>query len=87
MPLRMVASDVLAVLVLLSLISIVLFVVAGAAIGLLTVARATRQLRRGTGRLGKLEGFAGNQDLIDIDASLERIMAEERGALAGRLPR
>lgn len=87
MPLRMVASDVLAVLVLLSLISIVLFVVAGAAISLLTVARATRQLRRGTGRLGKLEGFAGNQDLIDIDASLERIMPEERGALAGRLPR
>lgn len=86
MSLRMVASDLLAVLVLLSLISIVLFVVFGAAMGLLTVARAKRQLGRDAGRLDKLPGLSGSRDLIEIDASLERIMAEECGALASRLP-
>lgn len=85
MALRMVVSDLLAVLVVLSLISIVLFVVFGAAMGLLTVARAKRQLRRDTGRLDKLPGFSGSRDLLEIDASLERIMAEERGPLASRL--
>lgn len=86
MSLRMVASDLLAVLAVLSLVSIVLFVVFGAAMGLLTVARAKRQLRLDAGRLDKLPGFSGSRDLIEIDASLERVMAEECGALAGRLP-
>jgi hypothetical protein len=86
MSLRMVAFDLLAVLVLLSLISIVLLVVFGAAIGLLTVARAKRQLRRGAGHLDKLPGFSGSKDLIEIDASLDRIMTEECGALPRCLP-
>lgn len=86
MSFRMVASDLLAVLVLLSLISIVLFVVIGAAVGLLTLARAERQLRRRTGHLCKLPGFSGSKDMIEIDASLERIMAEERAAVPGLLP-
>jgi hypothetical protein len=86
MSLRMIVSDLLAVLVVMSLTSIVLFVGFGAAMGLLTVARAKRQLRRDPGRLDELPGFSGSRDLIEIDASLERIMAEECGALASRLP-
>ncbi len=86
MSLRAVAFDLLAVLVLLSLISIVLFVVFGATIGLLTVARAKREVRRCAGHLDTLPGFPGGKDLIEIDASLERIMADECGALAGRPP-
>jgi hypothetical protein len=85
MSLRMVALDLLAVGVLLSLISIVLFALIGTAIGLLTVARARRQLRRCAGHLGLLPGFSGSEDLAEIDEALERIMSEECRALPGRL--
>jgi hypothetical protein len=86
MSLRMAALDLLAVGVVLSLISIVLFVMFGAVISLLTVASARRQLRRCAGHLDRLPGLSGSKDLAEIDAALERIMSEEGGALPGRVP-
>ena len=86
MSLLMVALELLAVGAVLSLISIVLFVMFGAVISLLTVARARHQLGRCAGQLDRLPGLSGNKDLAEIDAALERIMSEERGALPGRVP-
>jgi hypothetical protein len=86
MSLRMVALELLAVGAVLSLISIVLFVMFGAAISLLTVVRARHQLRRCAGQLDRLPGLSGSKDLAEIDAALERIMSEERGVLPGRVP-
>jgi hypothetical protein len=78
MSLRTVALDLMAVGVLLSLLTIVLFVVFGAVISLLTLARARSQHGRHT---GQLPGLFGSEDLAEIDVALERIMSEESGAL------
>jgi hypothetical protein len=81
MALRTIALDLSAVGVLLSLISIILFVAFGVAISLLTVARARRQLRRLTARIGPSPGLFASKDLAEIDEALERIMSEECAAL------
>jgi hypothetical protein len=86
MLLRTVALDLWAAGVLLSLISIGLFGVFGAAMCLLTVVRARRQLRRQAGHLGQLPGSYPVSELAEIDEALERILNEERGVLPGRLP-
>jgi hypothetical protein len=82
----MVALDLLAVGAVLSLISIVLFILFGIAISLLTVARARHKFRRCAGHLERLPGLSGSDELAEIDAALERIMSEERGALPSRVP-
>jgi hypothetical protein len=86
MALRTIALDLLAVGVLLSLFSIVLFVMFGVATGLLTVARARRQRRRLAARIGPLPGLPASKDLAEIDEALERIMSEEYAALPRSLP-
>ena len=79
MVLRTVAVDLWAAGVLLSLASIVLAGISWAAVCLLTVARARRQLQQRAGRPSPLPGMSG--DLAEIDEALERILSEERGAL------
>jgi hypothetical protein len=86
MSLRTVALDLVVVGVLLSLISIVLFILLGGAISLLTVARARRQHGRHVGQIGQPPGLPASEDLAEIDEALERIMSEERAAVVGRLP-
>jgi len=68
--------------VVLSLVSIGVFGVFGAAAALLTVARARRQDRRPRD-LGQLSRWYPATELADIDEALDRILAEEHGALAG----
>jgi hypothetical protein len=92
MSLRTVALDVLAVGVLLSLLSIFLFVLLAGVISLMTVARARRQSRRNASHIGQIPGLRGRdlaemRDLAEIDEALDRIMNEECGALARSLPR
>lgn len=84
MVLRTVAVDLWAAAVLLSLASIVLAAVFWAAVCLLTVARARRQLRRRARCPSPLPGMSG--DLAEIDEALDGIMSEERGALPSSSP-
>jgi hypothetical protein len=86
MALRTIVLDLLAVGVLLSLFSIVLFVMFGVATGLLTVVHARRQRRRLAARIWPLPGLPASKDLAEIDEALERIMSEESAALPGTLP-
>jgi hypothetical protein len=86
MSLRNIALDVLAVGVLLSLLSIVLFALLAGAASLTTVARARHQSRRHASHIGQIPGLSG-RDLAEIDEALERIMSEECGALAKSIPR
>jgi hypothetical protein len=86
MALRTIALDLLAIGVLLSLFSIVLFVMFGVAAALLTVARARRQRRRFAASIGPLPGLPASKDLAVIDEALERIMSEEYAALPGSFP-
>jgi hypothetical protein len=72
--------------VVLSLISIGLFMVLGAGVSLLTVARATRRARRRPPHLGQLSRWYSVSELAEIDEALDRILAEEHAALPGRLP-
>jgi len=78
MVLRTAALDLWAAAVLLSLASIVLASVSWAAVCLLTVAHARRQLRRRARCPSRLPGLS--KDLAEIDEALERILSEERGA-------
>jgi len=80
---RTVALDLWAAGVVLSLASIVLAGASWAAVCLLTVARARRQLRRRARYPGLLPGMS--EGLAEIDEALERILSEERGA--ARQPR
>jgi len=48
-----------------------------------TLATAARRHRREPDRLGSLRGRLGESDLADIDEALERILAQEHGALPG----
>jgi hypothetical protein len=82
MVLRTAALDLWAAGVLLSLASIAAFGVSWAAVCLLTLARARRQLRRAKS-LSPLPGRSA--DLAAIDETLERILSEERGVLSGSL--
>jgi hypothetical protein len=75
---RTVAFDLLAAGVALSLASIVLASASWAAVSLLTLARARRQLRMRARYPGPLPGMS--EDLAEIDEALERILSEERGA-------
>jgi hypothetical protein len=86
MSLRTVALDVLAVGVLLSLLSTVLFVLLAGATSMMTVARARRQLRRHTSQIGQIPGLSDSRYFAEIDEALERVMSEESGALAKSLP-
>ena len=88
MSFRAVALDLLAVGAVMSLVSIVLFLMFGAAISLLTVARARRQLLRSASASarGQLPGFLSSKDIAEIDEALERIMSEECRALPGGTP-
>jgi hypothetical protein len=82
MSLRVVALDVLAVSVLLSLLCIVLFILLAAATSLMTLAHARRQLRQHGCQTGRFPGLSDSQDLADINEALERVMNEEGGVLA-----
>jgi hypothetical protein len=83
MVLRTVALDLWAAGVVLSLASILLASASWAAVCLLTLARARRQLRMRARYPGPLPGMS--EDLAEIDEALERILSEERGA--ARQPR
>jgi hypothetical protein len=76
---RTVAADLWAAAVLLSLASIVLAAVSWAAVCLLTVARARRQLRQRARCPSPLPGTSDG--LAEIDEALERILSEEGGVL------
>ncbi len=82
MVLGTVALDLWAAGVLLSLASIAVFAVSWAAVCLLTLARARRQLRRANP--SPLPGMS--PDLAEIDEALERILNQERGVLPSSLP-
>jgi hypothetical protein len=84
--LRAVALDALAVGILLSLLSIVLFFLLASVTSLTTVARARRQLRQHARKIGEIPGLSDRADLVGIDEALERVMSEESGALARILP-
>lgn len=86
MSLRTVVQDLMAVGVLLSLISIIVFILFGAVISLLTVVRAGRRNGRRASHLDQLAGWSSRQDLAEIDEALERVMGEECGVLVGDLP-
>lgn len=83
MVLRAVALDLWAAGVLLSLASIAVFGVSWAAVCLLTLARARRQLRVAKSS-SPLPGMSA--DLAAIDEALERILSEERSVLPSSLP-
>ena len=68
--------------VVLSLATIGLFGVFGAVASLLTVTRAERQARRPRS-LGQLARWYPVTELAEIDEALDRIFAEEHGALPG----
>ncbi len=82
MALGRLALDLWMVGVVLSLVSIGLSGVFGAAAALLTVARARRQARRPR-ELGQLSRWYPVAELAEIDRALDRILAEEDGALPG----
>lgn len=65
-----------------SLVSIVLFIVAAAAMSVKTVADARRQARRESAYLGQLSRWCSVSELAEIDQALDQVLAEDR---AGRL--
>lgn len=82
MALGRLALDLWMACVVLSLAGIGLFGVVGAVAALLTVIRAERQARRPRG-LGQLSRWCPVTELAEIDEALDRILAEEHGALPG----
>jgi hypothetical protein len=82
MVLRAVALDLWAAGVLLSLATIAVFGLSWAAVCLVTLARARRQLRRAKSP-SPLPGMS--PDLAEIDEALERILSQERGVLPSSL--
>ncbi len=82
MVLRAVVLDLWAAGVLLSLASIAFFSLSWAAVCVLTLARARRQLRRAKSR-GSLPGMS--PDFAEVDEALERILRQERGVLPSGL--
>ncbi len=66
--------------VVLSLAGIGLFAVLGAVVSLLTVTRSGRRARRPR-NLGQLSRWYSVAELAEIDEVLDRILAEEHGAL------
>ncbi len=66
--------------VVLSLISVGVFIAAGVAVAVLTLLRARSRARQRHGRLSQLNlAYRGN-GIDEIDEALDRILAEERGA-------
>ena len=66
-----------------SLISIVFFIVAGAALSVKTVADARRQARRASPYLGQLSRWCSVSELAGIDRALDQTLAEDRAAHLG----
>ena len=75
--------DIWLVLVVLSLAGVAGISISWMLISAATLATATRRHRREPDRLGSLRGRLGGSDLADIDEALERILAQEHGALPG----
>jgi hypothetical protein len=75
--------DIWLVLVVLSLAAIAGISISWMLITMATLAGAARRQRRKPARLGSLRGRLGESDLADIDEALERITAQEHGALPG----
>jgi hypothetical protein len=75
-----VALDLVMVGVVLSLVSVGVFIAAGAAVAVLTLLRARSRARRRHSRLSRLNlGYHGT-GIDEIDEALDRILAEERSA-------
>jgi hypothetical protein len=70
----------------LSVLATGIFVLAWAFVSMLTVAGARHRTRRQSRRLAQLPDLYSMTEVADIDEALERILAEEHGALPGRLP-
>jgi hypothetical protein len=75
--------DIWLVLVVLSLAGVAGISISWMLISAATLATATRRHRREPDRLGSLRGRFDESDLADIDEALERILAQEHGALPG----
>lgn len=81
-----VALDLWMAGVVLSVISVGFFIVLWARVSLLTVAGAKHRVRRQSRHLGQLLRWYRLTELAGIDDALDRILAEEHGALPGRRP-
>jgi hypothetical protein len=66
--------------VVLSLISVGVFIAGGAAVAVLTLLRARSRARRRNGQLSQLNLGCHGTGIDEIDAALDRILAEERSA-------
>jgi hypothetical protein len=66
--------------VMLSLLSVGLFVVLWAGVSVLTVVRAARRARQRPRELGPLRHWYPESELARLDEALARILAEEQGA-------
>jgi hypothetical protein len=64
--------------VVLSLISVVVFIAGGAAVAVLTLLRARSRARRRNGQLSRLNLGRHGTGIDEIDEALDRILAEER---------
>ena len=65
--------------VMLSLLSVGLFVVLWAGVSVLTVVRAARRARQRPRELGALRHWYPESELAQLDEALARILAEEHG--------
>jgi hypothetical protein len=79
-----VALDLVMGSVVLSLISVGVFIAGGAAVAVLTLLRARSRARRRHGQLSQLDLGRHGTGIDEIDEALDRILAEERSA--SRLP-
>lgn len=75
-----VAVDLVMGGVVLSLISVGIFIAGGAAVAVLTLFRARSRAQRRHGRLSQLNLGSPGTGIDEIDEALDRILAEERSA-------
>ncbi len=80
MVLGRVALDLVMGGVVLSLISVGVFIAGGAAVAVLTLLRARSRARRRYSQLSQLNLGSPGTGIDEIDAALDRILAEERSA-------
>jgi hypothetical protein len=66
------------VAVVLSLVSVGVFIAGGAAVAAATLLRARSRARRRNGQLGRLNLGRHDTGIDEIDEALDRILAEER---------